>query len=93
MNKDTRTTILKYLPVRSWSTTAITTYSLNELVMESLASQISSKIIQNGESGSHINFSHFQSFKMNVTSVNDADIFTIFGGNTDDQDDIQDINE
>ena len=83
INKDTRSTITRYLPVRGWSTSVIKTISLNETVMESLKSQIKSKIIQNGESGSHITFSHFKSFKLLVTSVNDGDVTSIFGGDAD----------
>ena len=80
VNKDTRSRIIKYLPVRSWSTTAIKTISLNPAVMENLTSQIKAKIIQNGESGSHIAFSHFKSFKMTVSVLDDEDIASIFGG-------------
>ena len=81
VNKDTRSTITRYLPVRGWSTTVIKTISLNETVMESLQSQIKSRIIQNGESGSHAVFSHFKSFKMLVSNVKDGDVTAIFGGN------------
>ena len=80
VNKDTRSTITRYLPVRSWTTAVFRTSSLNEVIMESLSSQIKSKIIQNGESGSHIVFSHFKSFQMTVSDVNDEDVLSIFGG-------------
>ena len=81
VNKDTRSIITRYLPVRSWITPAFRTSSLNEVTMENLSSQIRSKIIQNGESGSHITFSHFKSFQMNVSGVNNEEILSVFGGN------------
>ena len=85
VNKSTKLNTIKYLPIRSWTTTAIKTISLNENVLESLKSQIMSKIIQNGETGSHVTFSHFQSFNMNISTVDDADIYAVFGGNDDDK--------
>ena len=80
VNKDIRSVITRYLPVRSWTTAVFRTKTLNESIMDSLSGQIKSKIIQNGESGSHIVFSHFKSFQMNVSSVNDEEILAIFGG-------------
>lgn len=80
VNKDTTSRIIRYLPVRSWTTAVFRTSSLNEVIMESLSSQIKSKIIQNGESSSHILFSHFKSFQMTVSDVTDEDVLSIFGG-------------
>ena len=84
VNKDTSSRIINFLPVRNWTTTIFKTEYLSADILQYLAEQIRSKVIQNGESGSKITFSHFVSLRMIVTNIEDSDSEGIFGGKTDD---------
>ena len=83
VNKDISSRVLRYLPIRNWTTSTFRTSNINNETLGNFREQIQSKIIQNGEPGSKIVFSHFVSFRMIATNVADTDIISIFGGNTD----------